>query len=205
MQADSLVADCSSFNAASEHLTFSPINGLPVGATASVNAGGEYIKPPSCPTYRQSDLNGVKVTIEWDGQTWVAVVGDLPNYTAPTCDESYGLGNAPSDCGPRIEAPFYVYGQCGEYLYFSSSNEGLRLAWDDCRFQWVYGISITRMPNFNPLDVSQWAGYQWRSVGQIPVDDDGYPEGEAAMTVASQLYPVNVSPEITVTFSRVLP
>ena len=207
MEADSLISNCSSFSGESGSLSFSPTSGLPAGASATVVAGGEYTKSSACPSYTLQALSAVKTTISWDGQTWELVDGDLPNYNDPTCDESYAIGWAASGggsfCGSRVEMTAYVYGNCGSYMYVTAANTGFSLVWQNCRFEWQFLISITRYPvPPNPADPD--VGYFWVNAEPIPVDEDGYPEGEVAMRVSSQFLGAGPT-ELTASFSRVLP
>jgi hypothetical protein len=207
MEADSLVADCSSFGGTDGPLSFYPTSGLPVGASATVSAGGQYEKPPTCPSYSQIGISSVKTTIQWDGQTWVAVDGDTPNYNDPTCDESYAFGGGSigdTTCGSRVGMLVYVYGKCGDYLYFTGANTGFSLVWQNCRFEWQFLISISRSPvPPNPADPD--VGYFWVNAEPIPIGDDGYPEGEVAMRVDTPVTPTAGPTELTASFSRVLP
>lgn len=200
MVADSLVADCSQFGSTEEPLTFTPTGGLPEGATASVVPGGDYDPPETCATFYQSMLNGVKATIEWDGQTWEVAVGNPPaDPENRRCDESYALANE-TGCGLSTMVQYFIAGKCGDNEYLSNTGLGLHVTFRECRAVWGFNILLVRAAsNFVLI-----GGYVFENAEPIPVDEEGYPSGTVALRT-NEAPIAGVPTTASVTFSRVLP
>lgn len=199
MVASSLVTDCGQFGSNESPLLFTPTSGLPVGATASVVPGGEYDPPETCATFYQSNLIGVKATIEWDGQTWEAAVGNPPVDPANRrCDESHAIA-AESGCG-LVLIGYVIAGKCGDYEYSGNYSLGLHVTFRECRAVWGFDVLLVR----NASNFVLIGGYVFENAEPIPVDEEGYPSGTVALRTNDP--PIaGVPTTATVTFSRVLP
>ncbi|MEY3205073.1 MAG: hypothetical protein RLZZ21_1404 [Planctomycetota bacterium] len=204
MAATTLVTDCSQFGSSETPLLFAPTSGLPVGATASVIPGGEYDPPETCATFYQSILNGVKATIEWDGQTWEAAAGNPPvDPSNRRCDES-NANSPPSVCG-LVSLQYVIAGRCGGFDYGGGAANGLHVKFIECRAVWGFDILMLRAP----ANAGSFNGFNFVNAEPIPVDDDGYPSGTVALRSVSGFTsdsgPSDMPATATVTFSRVLP
>lgn len=231
MLSDSEISDCSTLESDSGPVTFVFPDD---SGTATVTPGGDYEEPDVCQKLYQSELRNVKMTLEWDGQTFESQwfpFGQHPNQSqteTPLCALYASDGGNPEACGGFIGLDFTLGTVCDGPAHATGSKwiyqAEFTLDLDNSKFprQWVIGGStITRTavvwgPSW-PNDIMTWLpigpafGYSYSMSVPPKTDENGYPTGEVYMKktggpYGSPFQPQMIPPEaIKITLSSTLP
>jgi hypothetical protein len=189
MQATENVANCSSIS-----VTMEPVAGVPVEASATIEAGGTYEATETCKRFADEDLESVVVDVTWGGQTFS---NQYPAGPAPC--SAVGQGNQAifgwTNCGSVVLLGWNGGATCQPWEQVSTYNNGaMQLGVRGCELFWKphkvfgeYAKQNATRPHF------LIANCRWvYLMTDVPTDADGFPDG-AATVIALPDDPMNTT------------
>lgn len=191
MESDENVTDCSEMS-----LAFSPTAGLPEGASATVEAGGDYAETDTCRRVLRSDLETLTAEIQWDGLTWeIGFDGLIESPDEETvggvfleselCGSAYSFrAEVLAGTGPLTRSIFFNIGVARGIV---TTAEGSVYSGSPCEIRWHAGtVECVKTYFLSPTAIAT-CQYEYQIVPDIPVDEDEYPSGSASLAESSSL------------------